>query len=64
MSKLLEESLKQIEYERYNFTTKSGVNVLFQRMNKDSMWYVIADNQIVKWGRYRNDLEEWCDMAL
>ncbi len=64
MSKLLEENLKQMEYERYDFTTKSGVKVLFQRMNKDSMWYAVALNQIVNWGKYRNDLEEWCDMAL
>ena len=39
MSKLLEENLKQMEYERYEYTTKSGVKVLFQRMNKNSMWY-------------------------
>mgnify|MGYP000855561593 CR=1 FL=1 len=45
MNKLLEETLKQMEYERYYFTTKSGVKVLFQRMNKDSMWYVVAFNQ-------------------
>jgi hypothetical protein len=64
MSKLLEEKLKQIEYERYVYTTKSGVNVLFQRMIKDSMWYVVALNQIVNWGQYRTDLQEWCDMAL
>ena len=64
MNTLLEENLKQMEYERYEYTTKKGVKVLFQRMNKDSMWYVVALNQIVNWGKYRNDLEEWCDMAL
>ena len=53
-----------MEFERYYFTTKSGVIVLFQRMNKDSMWYAVALNQIVNWNKYRNDLEEWCDMAL
>jgi hypothetical protein len=26
--------------------------------------YAIALNQIVNWGKCRNDLEEWCDMAL
>lgn len=60
----MKENLIQMEFERYYFTTKSGVIVLFQRMNKDSMWYAVALNQIVNWNKYRNDLEEWCDMAL
>ena len=64
MNNLLEQQLKQMEYERYSYITKRGISVLFQRLNKDSMWYAIALNQIVNWGKYRNDLEEWCDMAL
>jgi len=64
MKKLLAETLKQIEYERYEYTTKSGLKVLFQRLNKNSMWYAVYENQIVNWNQYRNDLEEWCDIAL
>lgn len=64
MNKLLKENLVQIESERYEFTTKNDVKVLFQRMNKDSKWYAVSGNQIVNWGQYRNDLEEWCDIAL
>ncbi len=64
MNNLLEENLKQMECERYDYTTESGVNVLFQRMNNNSMWYAVSGNQIVNWGQYRSDLEEWCDMAL
>lgn len=34
---------------------------MFQRMAKDSMWYVCFANQIVNWGQYQNDLIEWVD---
>lgn len=64
MKDLLAKNLVQIELERYEYLTKRGVTVLFQRLMKDSMWYCISGNQIINWGRYRNDLEEWCDMAL
>lgn len=64
MSKLLEENLIQIESERYEYITKKGINVLFQRLNKDSKWYAISNNQIVNWGTYRSDLEQWCDIVL
>jgi CRISPR/Cas system CMR-associated protein Cmr5 small subunit len=34
----------------------------FQRMTKDSMWYVIYANHIVNCGQYRSDLAEWIDI--
>lgn len=36
----------------------------FQRMAKDSRWYVCYKNQIVNWGQYRNDLKEWVDEQI
>lgn len=63
-NELLNKNLIQIEYERFEYTTTSGAKVLFQRMNKDFMWYAVSKNQIVAWGKYRNDLQEWCDVAL
>lgn len=47
----LGEQMNRMESERYEYVTKSGVPVLFQRMNKDSMRYVVALNQIVNWGK-------------
>lgn len=64
MNNLLEKNLELIETERYEYLTKRGITVLFQRMTKDSMWYAVSGSQIVNWSQYRHDLEEWCDMAL
>ena len=64
MTDLLKESLDQIESERYEYYTKRGCTVLFQRLNKDSIWYIVSGGQIVNWSQYRHDLEEWCDVAL
>jgi len=61
---LLQQNLNVMESERYSYVTKKGITVLFQRLNHNFMWYAISSNQIVNWGQYRNDLEEWCDMAL
>jgi hypothetical protein len=36
---------------------------VFQRMTKDSMWYVTYNNRIIAWGQYRNDLTQWIDAA-
>lgn len=41
------------EAERYMFG-----KVLFQRLNKDSLWYAVYNNQIIDWDRYSSDLEE------
>lgn len=35
----------------------------FQRMVKDSKWYVTYENHIICWGQYRHDLEEWIDVT-
>lgn len=64
MEDLLSKTLKQIESERYEYCTKRGCTVLFQRLNKDSKWYAVSGGQIVNWSQYRHDLEEWCDNAL
>ena len=64
MEDLLANKLELIEDERYEYLTKRGKTVLFQRLTKDLMWYAISGNQIVNWGQYRHDLEEWCDIAL
>lgn len=61
---LLESTLKEMISESYEYITKKGVRVLFQRLIKDSKWYAVSDNQIVNWATYRNDLQEWCDTAL
>lgn len=44
--------------EEYDYKT----HFHFQRMQKDGKWYVTFKNQIVAWGQYRNDLEEWIDV--
>lgn len=64
MGDLLTERLNIIESERYEYLTKRGVTVLFQRLRRDSIWYVICGNQIINYGQYRHDLEEWCNTAL
>jgi hypothetical protein len=64
MEDLLTKNLEQMEIERYEYLTKKGITVLFQRLTKNSMWYAVSGNQIVNCGQYRNDLEEWCDIAL
>lgn len=61
---LLKQKLLVMESERYTYVTKNGITVLFQRLSNNFMWYAISSNQIVNWGQYRLDLEEWCDMAL
>lgn len=61
---LLNKRLKDLEYERYAYITKNGINMLFQRLNKDSLWYVVYDNQIINYSQYRNDLEEWCEIIF
>lgn len=64
MSEILSENLEIIEKERYEYSTEKGKTVLFQRLNRDHMWYVIYNNQIINHGQYRHDLEQWCDLAL
>jgi hypothetical protein len=64
MENLLTKTLEEIETERYEYLTKRDITVLFQRLTKTSMWYAVSGNQIVNWSQYRNDLEEWCDIAL
>lgn len=59
-----EDKLNGIEIERYQYVTKNGVPVTFQRLAKDSTWYAVSGNQIVNYGQYRNDIQEWCDMFL
>lgn len=54
----------RVEKERFEYTTKKGVKVLFQRLTKDYMWYAVANGQIVRWEQYRNDLKEWCEQNL
>ena len=41
------------EAERYLFG-----KVLFQRLNKDCLWYAVCNGQIIDVDRYRSDLEE------
>lgn len=38
--------------------------VVFQRMTKNSMWYLTYGNVIVNWGQYRHDLMQWVDTAI
>ena len=35
----------------------------FQRMLKDSRWYVTFNNHIITHGQYRHDLEEWINVT-
>ncbi len=55
-SPLIAKSLSEIEDERFEYK-----GFLLQRLNKDGMWYVNKNNQIVNYGKYRNDLKEWID---
>lgn len=64
MKDLLVENLKYIETERYEYLTKQGITVLFQRLTHNKMWYAISGNQIVNWSSNRHDLEEWCNDCL
>lgn len=54
--KIIRQSEEMIVEE---FTYKK--EFVFQRMTKDSMWYVTYQNRIIAWGQYRNDLTEWID---
>jgi len=64
MNEIFEENQKQFELGRYEYTTNNGVKVLFQRLTHDTKWYVVAMGQIINRGMYRQDLEEWCEIAL
>jgi len=51
------EKFPQLITEEYQYR-----NFKFQRKTSNCMWYVIYCNEIVNWGQYRNDLEEWVDI--
>jgi len=53
---IISESVSQIESDRFEYK-----GFLLQRLNKDYLWYVIKDNQIVNWSQYRNDMTSWID---
>lgn len=61
---LLQERINNLECERYIYVTKSGYVCLFQRMSHNRLWYVTVDGQIVNYGTYRHDLQEWLDEAI
>ena len=48
--------VSEIEAERFEYK-----GFLLQRLNKDNLWYVVKNNQIVNWSLYRNDMTSWID---
>lgn len=36
---------------------------LFQRLLKDSLWYVTYQNHIIAHGKYRHDIQEWINIT-